>query len=179
MIITGAAAGMLFGHSRPSLDIDFEIRPKGNPSAEYMKYTEDTIKAISSNLGIDINYSEDISHWSMIDFLEYRAKAISYKKIGDLNIKLIAPEYWTIGKMARFYEIDIQDMVHVIKKKKLKAMDLIQLWIRALKASPLSLTKRRFVDHVRTFVKTYGKRTWGRDFEAELALKKFNKAIML
>ena len=177
VILTGAVAGTLFGHSRPSLDLDFAIRSKGRTNAAYAQYLDELVREISSKLGVDTNYSEDISHWSMIDFLEYRKKAIPYKKIGNLNIKLMAPDYWTIGKMTRFYEIDIQDMIQVIKKRKLEANDLIMLWVRALKASPLSLTKRQFIDHVKTFIKTYGKRAWGKSFRTEHLLQKFGRLL--
>ena len=175
IILTGAAAGVLYGHVRMSLDLDFEIRPKVQNEA-YLLYLYDLVKKISSRTGIEVNYSEDIGHWSMIDFLEYRDKAIPYKKMGKLDIKLMAPEYWTIGKIARFLEMDTSDIIHVIRKKKIDADRLIQLWARAFKASPLSLTKKQFLDHVNSFIKTYGKRAWGKAFDPEKALVKFKKA---
>ena len=177
LIVTGAVAGALFGHSRPSLDIDFEIRPKKKKDHAYLEYLDGVIREISSRLKVDTNYGEDISRWSMIDYLDYRKKTIPYKKMGRLDIRLMAPEYWTIGKMTRFFEIDIQDMVQVIKKKKLDAQEMIGLWARALKASPMSLAKRDFIIHAKFFIKSYGKRAWGKSFEPKEALVKFSLKI--
>ena len=179
VIITGAAAGALFGYSRPSLDIDFEIRPKGERDAAYLEYLDGVVREISSKMSIDVNYGEDISHWSMIDYLDYRSKTIPYKKMDQLDIRLMAPEYWTIGKMTRFLEIDTEDITQVIKKKKLDANEMIGLWARALKASPMSLAKKDFIDHVRNFIKAYGKRAWGKRFDAGAATIRFNRQIML
>ena len=86
VIITGAAAGALFGYSRPSLDIDFEIRKKGERDAAYLEYLDGVVREISTRMGVDINYGEDISHWSMIDYLDYRDKTILYKKIDRLDV---------------------------------------------------------------------------------------------
>ena len=174
IILTGAAAGVLYGHVRMSLDLDFEIRPKVKNEA-YLLYLYDLVKKISARTGIEVNYSEDIGHWSMIDFLEYRDKAVHYKKMGHLDIKLMAPEYWTIGKIARFLEMDTSDIVHVIKKKKIAPDGLIGLWARAFKASALSLAKKQFLDHAGAFIKIYGKMAWGKSFDSEKALAKFRK----
>lgn len=177
VIVTGAVAGALFGHSRPSLDIDFEIRVKREKDPAYLEYLDGVIREISSRLKVDTNYGEDIGHWSMIDLLDYRKRSIRYRKIDRLDVRLIAPEYWTIGKMTRFFEIDIQDMVQVIKKKKLDADKMIELWARALKASPMSLTKRDFVAHVKMFLKVYGKRAWGKTFDTLRAIRKFERLV--
>ena len=172
IILTGAAAGVLYGHVRMSLDLDFEIRPKAK-NEEYLLYLYDLVKKVSARMGVEVNYSEDIGHWSMIDFLEYRDKAVPYKKMGYLDIKLMAPKYWTIGKIARFLEMDTSDVVHVIKKKKIDPDELIRLWARAFKASQLSLMKKQFLDHVSFFIKTYGKRAWGKKFEPDKAVAQF------
>ena len=179
VIITGAVAGALFGHLRQSVDIDFEIRPKQRRKRAASAYLDGVIREISSRREVATNYGEDIGHWSMIDFLDYRKKSVPYKKMGHLDIRVIAPEHWTIGKMCRFLEIDVEDMVHVIKKKNLPAGRLIKLWARALKASSLSPAKKDFIDHVRSFIKTYGKRSWGKSFDAESSIRKFNKHLGL
>lgn len=171
IILTGAAAGALLGHVRSSVDIDFEIRTKKHTDVSL----DEVIRKVSEKTGIPANYSEDISHWSMIDFLDYRKRSLPYKRIGKLRIKLMAPEYWTIGKMGRFVEPDIRDLVSVIKKRKLAARRLIQLWSRALRSSPLSLASKEFRDHVIDFLKNYGRSAWGKKFEAEKAVALFRR----
>lgn len=175
VILTGAAAGAIYGNVRPSLDIDFEIRIKGKESQSREETLRLLIHETSSKLGIASNYSNDISHWSMIDYLDYRKSSISYKKIGHLDIRLIAPEHWTIGKMTRFLEIDVKDMVKVIKKKRLQAGSLVSLWARALRASPLSLTKGQFTRNVETFLNVHGKKLWGAAFDKQKAIHDFRR----
>ena len=109
----------------------------------------------------------------MISFLDYRKHAILYKKIGSLKVKILAPDYWTIGKMGRFLEIDIQDMIKVIKRKKIKSENLIALWAKALRSSPLSPAKGRFRNNVVFFLKEHGKAIWGKNFNLEEAIKRF------
>jgi len=108
----------------------------------------------------------------MIDYLDYREKAVPYKKIGKINIKLMSPPYWTIGKISRYLEIDINDLIKVIKTKDLNPDTLIDLWRRALKKSPLSLKCGEFRDHIKHFVHAYGKKIWGKNFDAEHMLRK-------
>ncbi len=92
VIITGAVAGRLHGHIRNSLDIDFEIRSKKENDAAYLEYLDGVIREISKRTGLATNHGEDISHWSMIDLLEYRKTSVPYKVIRHLDIRIIAPE---------------------------------------------------------------------------------------
>lgn len=172
VILTGAQAAALMGHIRPSLDIDFEIKVRG---AQGPAGIEEAVKTASGKMGLAVNYSQDISHWSMIDFLDYRKKARLYKTIGRVTVKVISPEHWTIGKMGRFLEIDIRDLLKVIQKQKLAPDPLIRLWARALRASPLSLEKGRFRDHVGYFLKKYGRKLWGKGFHSEKAVQNFKR----
>ncbi len=173
ILLTGAAAGSLFGHIRPSLDVDFEIRIKGKK--RHAELVRRAIQKASARAGIAANYSEDIGHWSMISYLDYRKHTLPYKKLGRLEIKLIAPEYWTIGKMARFLELDIRDLVKIIRKRKLSALRLAQLWGRALRASPLSLASGQFRDHIVCFFNRYGKTAWGKEFDSHRAISLFKR----
>ena len=173
VILTGASAGALMGNIRPSMDIDFEIRPHGKISSGKRKRLEGAIQRAARSAGVAVNYAEDISHWSMVSYLDYRRTAEFYKKFGKLEVKIMAPEYWTIGKMARFLELDIQDMVKIIKKKKLDAGELIRLWQKVLGQSSLSLGLSQFRDHVVYFLRKYGRKLWGKQFPLERSLQEF------
>jgi hypothetical protein len=87
----------------------------------------------------------------------------------------MAPDYWTIGKMARFMKLDIDDVVAVIKKQRLPVNRLVVLWGRALRASPLSLAKGRFARNVEYFLRRHGKKLWGKKFDAESAVNDFRR----
>ena len=180
VILTGAAAGALMGHVRPSLDIDFEIRLEGRRVRNRdSSLLETAIQETSKKTGLAVNYSKDISRWSMIEYLDYREKARLYKVIGKISVKVMSPEHWTLGKMGRFLEIDIRDLLKVIKKKKLRSRRLVALWANALRSSILSIEKGRFRDHVFYFLTTHGKKLWGRDFDPERAIRHFKRAAGL
>ena len=176
VILTGAQAAALMGHLRPSLDVDFEIRLKGRGKGpQNSARVEAAVNRASTATGLAANYSQDISHWSMIDFLDYRKKARLYKTIGRVTVKFLSPEHWTIGKLGRFLEIDIRDLLKVIQKQKLGPNRLTALWARAFRRSPLSLEKGRFRDHVFYFLKKYGKKLWGRGFNLGQTLQDFKR----
>jgi len=175
VILTGAAAGSLYGNIRPSADIDFEIRIEERRGSSDEENIQAVIREASSKAGIAANYSDDIGHWSMIDYLDYRKASRRYKNIGRLDVRLMAPEYWTIGKMTRFMKLDVDDMVKVIKKQRLPASRLVALWARALTASPLSPSKGRFRTNVEFFLRGCGRKAWGKQFDAEAAIKNFRK----
>lgn len=176
VILTGAAAGAIYGNVRHSADIDFEIRFKGKKRKGDQgrdEIVQGLMREISSKLAIAANYSDDISHWSMINYLDYRKSSMPYKKIGKIDVRLMAPEYWTIGKMTRFFEIDVRDIIKVIRSKRLRAGRLISLWARALRASPLSLTKGQFKRNVEQFLNRHGRNLWGTDFDKQKAVENF------
>jgi len=177
VIIVGASAGSLMGHIRPSFDIDFEIRVKGPKGAKVRTALEFAIHEASNEAGVAVNYSENVGGWSMISYLNYRKTAVPYQKVGKLNLKLIAPEYWTIGKMTRFLELDIQDMIKIIRGKKIPLSRLIKIWIAAVNASDLSLELGQFRDHVVYFLKKHGRRVWGKDTDVEKWIGLFLKGI--
>lgn len=169
IILLGASAGSLMGHIRPSFDIDFEIRMSGK--VKNKREFEEKIMEASRKARVAVNFSEDVGHWSMISYLDYRKKALPYKKFGKLNVKLIAPEYWTIGKMARYYSLDEKDVAAIIRKKKLKPGPVVKLWKRALDSSDLSLELGQFKKHAEHFLKNYGRKLWGKNFRTERMVK--------
>jgi len=142
VIIAGAAAGALMGYVRPSLDIDFEIRLVRTSRKGKIKL-EAAIKKVSGLVGIVTNYSEHIGGWSMVNYLDYRKHTLVYRKIGRIDVRVMAPEYWTIGKMARFLELDIQDMVKIIRGKKLQPQILTSIWAKAVRKRHISLFSER------------------------------------
>lgn len=169
VILLGASAGSLMGHIRPSVDIDFEIRPARKVKDK--KDFQEKIMQVSRKAGVAVNFSEDVGHWSMVDYLDYRKTALPYKIFGKLNVKLIAPEYWTIGKMARYYALDAKDMAAIIRKQNLRPLPLVRLWKRAVDSSDLSLELGQFKKHAEHFLKTYGRKLWGKEFESAKIIK--------
>lgn len=178
VILTGAAAGVILGNVRPSVDIDFEIRLRGKKRMDDSRL-ESAIKSSAAKARIGVNYSQDIGHWSMINYLDYRGNASPYKTFGSVRVRVISPEHWTIGKMGRGLGMDTSDMVKVIRKKKISPERLVKLWARAFRASPISLEKGSFRDHVLDFLKSEGKKIWGKNFDPEKASRLFKRAAGL
>ncbi len=170
IILLGASAGSLMGHIRPSVDIDFEIRPARR--VQNKREFEEKILQTARKAAVAVNFSENVSHGSMVSYLDYRKTARDYKKFGKLNVKLIAPEYWTIGKIARYYALDAKDTAAIIRRKKLKPASLVRLWRRALDSSDLSLEIGQFKKHAVHFLKSYGRKLWGKDFKFEAYARK-------
>jgi predicted HTH domain antitoxin len=177
VIVSGAGAGALMGHVRPSFDIDFEIRLKGKGMNKKRQLLEAAIDEASQEAGVGVNYSENIGGWSMISYLDYRKQAKKYRRIGQLNIKLMSPTHWTIGKMARFLELDIHDMIQVIQKRKIQPDTLIKLWGEALRKSSLSLQCGQFRDHVTQFLIRCGRKTWGKEVNPKKLCQFFEQEI--
>lgn len=177
VILTGAAAGSLLGNVRPSVDIDFQMKLRGKTSENMGLRSEEAVQKTSEKTGIAVNFSESFARWGMISLLDYEKHALPYKAIGRLDIKILSPDYWTIGKMGRFYSIDVQDIIAITRKHALDASHLIKLWAKALHDSPPSLARKDFYDHVIYFLKKYGSKIWGKNFDAEKVAKDFDKLV--
>lgn len=173
IILTGAQAGNLLGGNRPSMDIDFAICCKKS----CLKDVEMAIEEVANITGIAANFSEDIDRWSQITFLDYKSHAMPYKKFGIIEVTILEPRYWSIGKIARYLDIDIDDLVRVLKKNRVLATELALLWARALLKSPRSSASFEFITHAEHFFKTYGRSIWGRGFDADRDVEVFYKQL--
>ena len=174
VILTGAAAGAIYGSRRPSLDIDFAIELKDPTRVAWIEL-ESAIKKTIEKTGIQANYAEDIDRWGMITLLDYRNNIKLYKKYGKITLFLLDPAYWSIGKMTRFIDPDIDDMIQVFRKTKTSPAYLAKVWGRALRESPRSTVLIRFRRHVESFLESYGKRIWGSSFDPIKIIQQFHK----
>lgn len=175
VVLTGAAAGAILGSVRPSMDIDFEIG-FSNPGEVEWEQVEAAISNTGNRTGISANFAEDIDRWGMITMLDYRKNTTLYRKYGKLTVRVLDPAYWSIGKMTRFIDPDIQDMIQVFRIKKPPVQKLLKVWGRALEASPRSAELAVFRSHVESFLKFYGKKIWGVRFDPDKSIREFHKA---
>lgn len=174
-ILTGAAAGTIWGSTRPSMDIDFAIDINKSLSERNWKQLESAIRKAIDKTGIQANYAEDIDRWGMVTLLDYKNHTKLYKKIGKLSIRVLEPAYWSIGKMTRFINPDIEDMIHAFHKKKISPARLAEVWGEAFRSSPRSTTLARFRHHVESFFESYGTKIWGRSFNPVKAIRQFHR----
>lgn len=169
IILTGAAAGTLLGGVRPSIDIDFAVTCGNN----YLEESGNAIKEASEITGIAVNFSEDIDRWSQITFLDYKKHVIPYKTFGRVEVVILSPPYWSIGKITRYLDPDIDDLVRVLKNNPVPCLKLAALWGKALLKSPRSSASYTFRSHVEHFLKTYGRIIWGKDYNLNQCLRVF------
>ena len=171
VVLTGAAAGILQGMERATLDIDFEIRLKqaagksgaGGRWESVQKAIEDAARAT----GITPQYDEDIDRWSSIALPARRSRL--YRRFGKIEVRMLEPGLWAIGKLARYLSTDIQDLRSVLKSANIAAASAVRLWGTALGISPASSGQTTFRKQVETFLDQYAREIWGRNADpAEL-----------
>ncbi|MCB9800411.1 MAG: hypothetical protein H6757_06600 [Candidatus Omnitrophica bacterium] len=182
VILTGAGAGAVYGNVRATMDIDFclvlKSRSKKNKQADWREF-EEKVKEVTLRTNIAVQYAEDIDRWSQITYLDYQKHTILFKKFGSIEVRLLDPLYWAIGKMTRFLAPDVRDMIHVFKKTKTSPIKLAALLGKALRKSPRSTMCTSFRRQVELFFEEYGATTWGKNYSAESAVKAFRKAARI
>jgi hypothetical protein len=176
IILTGAAAGSLLGHVRASADVDFAILTGSDDAARWQQ-VEAAIARVELLTKIQAQYAEDIDRWSSVSLLDYRRHTRRYRRFGSLDVRILDPSYWAIGKLSRYLPQDRADLVAVFSRHRLSPESLVRLWARALRASPRSLALTQFRDHIEDFLRSDGVRIWGRTFDAEATIQRFRRAL--
>lgn len=159
IILIGGAASLIMGGVRSTRDVDYEIQTK--ESAEVIQRG---ILKSEKKSGLASEYSTDIERWSMLNMPGYRKKITLYKKFNHVSVYVLKPEYWSIGKIGRYLDSDIQDMIAVFTKQKTKPESLIKVWKEVLKKSPLSDELFHFKKHIEHFFNTFGPKLWNKKF---------------
>jgi len=172
ILLTGAAAGAVWGHVRPSVDVDFAVQLRTGEKKSWEKVAA-AIERTVQLTGIQANYAEDIDRWGLITLLDYKRRTRPYRRFGLLQVRLLDPAYWSVGKMTRYLDPDVRDMVQVFKRQKVPAERLARLWGRALKKSPRSAALIQFRRQVEDFLQTHGSAIWGKKFDAGKTLRLF------
>ena len=176
VIVTGAAAGSLWGHVRPSLDIDFALRPTSRHRRAWPNL-EDAVEQATRLTGIRANYAEDIDRWSSVSLLDYRRHARPFRRFGRLRVQLMDPAYWSIGKVSRYLDPDVRDLVAVLRRRRVAPRPLVRLWARAVRRSPRSPALTQFCRQAEHFLRAYGRRIWGTAFHSERTIEEFRRAL--
>jgi hypothetical protein len=179
VILTGASCGSLYGSVRPSLDIDFALKLKvksGRKNETAWQEFADAVRQAAALTGIQVQYAEDIDRWSQISFLDYANHTRPYRKFGRVEVRLLDPAYWAIGKLTRYLDPDIRDVTEVLQKTKVSWKKFAELLGRALRKSPKSTACYSFRRQVEDFFRTFGKKIWAGAYSAESAISAFHKA---
>jgi hypothetical protein len=188
--VTGAAAAALWGRVRPSLDVDLgiELRSKtgsksGSKKSSNKAGSWDLVQsAIDRTVrltGIAASAASDIDRWGMITLMDYRRTSRVYRRFGDLEVRLLDPATWAIGKLTRYLDPDIRDVTEVFRKQAVDAARAARIWGRALRASPASTAQHQFHLNVEDFLQRQGRAAWGAHFDAAGALQTFERAARI
>ena len=167
--LTGGIASWFMGGERPTEDIDFALKTKPKKWSE----AADVFQKASQTLGIPIEYSENISRWSLIDIPDYEKTAKIYKRFDLLTVYLLDVPAWSVGKICRYYQSDVNDLLVVIRHEKTKPEALVKVWAKALKISPKSTSQILFCKTAEDFLERYGPKIWGKTFPSERHIKRF------
>jgi len=176
VVLTGAAAGSLLGHVRPSLDIDFAVRPSRTSRRAWQRI-EEAIERTVRLTGIQANFAEDIDRWGPISLMDYLRHTRPYRRFGTLNVRVLDPAYWSIGKLSRYLEPDVRDLVSVLRRQRVPANRVVRVWARALRASPRSMALPQFRRQAEDFLRACGRAIWGTPFDPEGAIRLFHRLV--
>jgi hypothetical protein len=168
VLLTGGAAGILQGVKRATLDIDFEIRLKSaareSHAGDPWEAVQSAIEASARATGITPQYDEDIDSWSSIALPSKRSRL--YRRFGKVEVRILDPVLWAIGKLTRYLSTDIQDLRIVLKNANTSPTGAVKLWGNALGISPASSSQSTFRKQVETFLDQYAREIWGPDADS-------------
>ncbi len=176
--LTGAAAAALWGRVRPSLDVDLGLELKRGAKADW-ELIERAVERTTRLTGIPVNIAEDIDRWGMITLLDYKRSSRLYRQFGLLEVRLLHPANWSIGKLTRNLDADIRDVAEVFRRQSVPVTKVASIWGRALRASPASTTQFQFRHNVEHFFHHQGRAIWGASFAPEAAVASFRRASQM
>ncbi|MBC8132616.1 MAG: hypothetical protein H7X95_06515 [Deltaproteobacteria bacterium] len=178
--LTGAAAAALWGRVRPSADIDLglELRAKGKSKlgASSWQVIQQAVERTTRLTGVPASVAEDIDRWGMITLLDYKRTSRLFRRFGKLEVRLLDPVNWSIGKLTRCLDPDIRDVAEVFRRQSVSPIRAAGIWGRALRASPASTSQFQFRLHVQDFFKKRGRAVWGPTFNPDAAIRRFHAA---
>jgi hypothetical protein len=176
VLITGGAAAIAFGVARATEDIDFEVELTVSPSKKDAAWQtlESALREAQKLTGITPQFSEDIDRWSSIVLPAKRSKRLW--KLGTVDVHILDPLDWSVGKLARYLASDESDVTEVFKKKRISAARAVRTWGQALGKSPASSAQTFFSNNVKSFLETHAPSLWGRTADPARLFATFLKA---
>jgi hypothetical protein len=172
LVLTGGIAAGIMADERTTDDIDFAI-------LRYARKTLPELEALLQKLakkhGILVQYSDDIDRWSPVSFLDWKKHSRPYSSLGSLEVRVLDPYYWSIGKIARGIGRDLKDLEAVIRKQKLDWKKLASLWAKALRKSPPSSALFNVRKQMETFLGDSRNGVFDGDYDPAGAVAYFRK----
>jgi hypothetical protein len=175
VILTGGAAAILQGVQRVTYDIDFEIHllKPGPAPAKNWDLLQKALAETGLATGITPQYEVDIDQWNTIPLPTKKSRR--YALIGKVDVRLLDPGLWAIGKLTRYLGTDVEDLRTVLKTGKTDARKMAHLWGVALGMSPPSNMQSLFHRQVKSFFDRYAREIWGSSVEPEALKSRFTE----
>jgi hypothetical protein len=126
--------------------------------------------------GIAASAAGDIDRRGMITLLDYRRTSRLHARYDRLEVRLLDPANWAIGKLTRYLDPDVRDVSEVFRRQSVDPKRAARLWGRALRRSPPSTAQFQFRRNVEAFLRREGRRAWGPGFDPAPVLRAFHRA---
>lgn len=155
VVLTGGAVLGIYAQARFTQDLNFAVE-----AAEGFEAAVEIFERVAVKHDLDLQYSEDIGNWSQLSLLDWRQNTIHLGTYWKLTVDVLSPLYFSLGKIARSMEQDLQDISDVFRAKNVRGEDVVALWIRALKESPKSSAIPAIKKYMKEFLSTGGRGIW-------------------
>jgi hypothetical protein len=166
VLLTGGGAAILSGVSRATQDLDFQITLTPTSQAR-REALQKAIAQVETKTGIMAQYDTSIETWSSIAWPSPRPKFSNYRRFGSIQVRILDPLWWSVGKIARYLSYDVSDVITVFKRMKVQPEEAMHAWGKALGRSPLSNMQSIFKRQAFDFVARHGRVIWGPQIRAE------------
>jgi len=107
--------------------LDFQVSFK-KKSSSFSQVFQVAIEAVAKETGIAAQYDAAIESWSSISWPQARPKSRLYRNFGPVEVRILDPLWWAVGKLARYLKYDISDLVIVLKATHTKPEVAAKVW---------------------------------------------------
>ena len=149
---------MLWAISRADLDFQVTFNKESSRNADMF---QTAIDATVKETGIAARYDSAIESWSSISWPQSEPRSRRYRRFGSIDVHILDPLWWSVGKLARYLASDISDLVVVLKTTRTQPAEAVRAWGQALGRSPLSSAQPIFKRQVLNFLKENATTIWG------------------
>ena len=151
--IVGGISIIAYGNKkRVTYDIDAEVNVKDK------KFIDNAIIELEKlNLPADI--SDNVSRWGMIDIPSgYRDRTVFFRKVEDVEFRLLSPLDLIISKLRIFRDVDVDDAIFIADKFNVTIEEIKNAAQKSIQTSPRSTDLINFKKRLDYFAKELMKR---------------------
>lgn len=181
LILAGGAAAAVYGHDRPTVDVDFEVGPPPGAvrNERWMRSFEAALRRAAAASGASPQWTLDLSRWSEVALPHHRRRIRTWKRFGRTTVCVLDPVTFVVSKLRRGLAWDLEDVRAVIGKRRLGWRIMAVRCGEAFAASPFSAERPLFKSRVEQFLRQDGPALWRRGYAAAAAIRLFRTSAGL